>query len=670
MKIKNIGIIAHIDAGKTTTTERILYYTGKNYKMGEVDTGTASMDWMEQEQNRGITITSACTTCYWEDNQINIIDTPGHVDFIAEVERSLRVLDSAIAIFCATSGVQPQSETVWYQSEKYNVPKLIYINKMDRSGADFFRVLNEIKDKFKKEIIILQLPIGKENEFRGIIDIIKKKEYYFSEQDQGKTIIEKELNKEHFDLVKEYKEDIYNCLSRYNDELTELLLEDKEPSIDFLNQIIKEQVLNNNISPVFVGSSLKNIGVQPLLNAVITYLPEPHELNELKVYDIKNNKDFLIKKTDKGDPLGLIFKVQYDKNAGNLYFFRVYQSSFLASKNYFNLNKNKKERIGRILRMDSNKTADLSELKAGDIAVLIGLKFSQTGDTLTTENNKISLENIYFPDPVISVSIEPRKLSDMDKLKDTLKFLSLEDPTFKHFEDENTGQLIISGMGELHLEVLTTRIKDDFKMDIRIGNPKVSYKESITKEITKEEKFRKIIKDQELFAQITLTVSPSLKNQGNIFKNKVKNLDDKYLKLIENNINLSFNSGIVLGYPIVDLTVTLKDIVIEENTNEFAIASVLAKTLDNALKEAEPKLLEPIMKLEIRSPKDYIGEIVSGISMRDGLIENIDSDNNIEIIKGQAPLSRLFGYSTALRSISQGRASYNMEFDHFAIKKD
>ena len=516
-KTRNIGIIAHIDAGKTTTTERILFYTGENHKIGEVDNGEATMDWMEQEQDRGITITSAATTCYWRDHQINIIDTPGHVDFTAEVERSLRVLDGGVAIFCAVGGVEPQSETVWKQAEKYKVPRIAFVNKMDRMGANFFAVIDDIKAKLGANPVPLFLPMGAENEFEGVIDLLNQKEIRFDQADKGVTMITSDVADERKELASQWRDSLLDNISAFSDEITELYLNGDEIPLDMIKATIRKATLEGKLLPVFVGSSLKNTGVQCLLDGVVDYLPAPDEMPPAIGVHAKKGDQVEVPCNPSGRPLGLVFKIQNDPAAGSLCFIRMYSGSISNGTAVMNISKGKRERITRLFRMHANKQEAIDTLSAGDIGAVIGFKLAQTGDTIGNESFQVLLENIEFPEPVISVAIEPKTMSDRDKLKGVLEILSKEDPTFVAKESEETGQLIISGMGELHLDILVTRIINDFKVAANVGNPQVSYKESITKEVTHVEKFDKVIANKENFAQITLRVAPAGQGSENKF---------------------------------------------------------------------------------------------------------------------------------------------------------
>ena len=669
-KTRNIGIMAHIDAGKTTTTERILFYTGKSHRIGEVDDGEATMDWMEQEQNRGITIVSAATTCFWKECRINIIDTPGHVDFTAEVERSLRVLDGAVGIFCAVGGVEPQSETVWHQADGYDVSRIAYINKMDRIGADFFAVIEEIEQKLSSTPVPLYLPIGAESDFSGIIDLINMREIYWPE-DQKEDLIYKPIADERKELAEQWHENLMDKLGTVSDEITELYLEGEEIPVDLIDKTIRKAVLDQSFLPVFVGASLRNIGVQPLLDGIVKYLPAPEDLPPVPGITVKNEAVTLVERDPNGAPLALVFKIQNDREAGPMCFVRVYSGTVKKGTAIYNMNKRKRERINRILRMHSNTSEDLSELKAGDIGVIIGMKEAQTGDTIGSEGSQILLETMHFPEPVITVAIEPKSMSDMDKLKKTLASLTREDPTFTVSENEDTGQIVISGMGELHLDVLVTRMIKDYKVDAKIGNPQVSYRESVTLEAVHTEKFQKVIAGKENSASVTLRIKPQVRGEGNSYHSEVsedalpRELQDAVRRGIEN----SFSGGIMYGYPCIDISVTLVSAEYSElNSTAFAFEAASALGFDSACREAGPVLLEPVMNVNVLCPKDYIGEVINNITTRGGIVSSLESRPVIEHINANAPLSKMFGYSTILRSLTQGRGTFSMEFSHFAPK--
>jgi elongation factor G len=667
---RNIGIMAHIDAGKTTTTERILFYTGKSHRMGGVDEGTATMDWMVQEQNRGITITSAATTCYWKDHKINIIDTPGHVDFTAEVERSLRVLDGAVAVFCAVGGVEPQSETVWHQADTYEVSRIAHVNKMDRIGADFYAVLEELQAKFQCNPVAWQIPIGAESDFEAVIDLIKMKELHF-EGAEGQTIEERDIRPEMAAKAEEMREKLLDELSQHSDELTELFLEGEEIPEEMIHEIIRSAVMDRHLVPVSCGASLRNIGVQPLLDAVVKWLPAPEELPAIKGHHVKKDDDVMVERSEDGDPLALIFKIQHDPSAGAMCFFRVYSGVLQAGKAVFNISKGKRERINRMYRMHSNSEESVEEMKAGDIGVIIGFKLAQTGDTIGSEGAQVLLERMHFPEPVISSAIEPKTLSDRDKLKSTLDLLAREDPTFFWKEDSDTGELIISGMGELHLDVMTTRVRDDFKVDARMGKPQVTYRESITATLNHKEVFSKLIAGKEQRAELTIEVSPADRGSGNAVTSMLRpdDLPEAMREAAIRGLESSLGGGIQFGYPCIDISVKLVSAVFDpETSSEFAFEAAASMAFDKACSQAGPVMLEPVMRIDIMCPKEFIGDVVSGMTMRGGIVQEIESRPAVEHIHAQAPLEKMFGYSTALRSTTQGRGTFAMEFSHFQQK--
>jgi elongation factor G len=664
--------MAHIDAGKTTTTERILYYTGKSHRIGEVDDGEAVMDWMSQEQDRGITITSAATTCFWKETQINIIDTPGHVDFTAEVERSLRVLDGAIGIFCAVGGVEPQSETVWHQADQYRIPRIAYVNKMDRLGADFFAVLEEMKEKLSTNPLPLYLPIGKESDFEGIIDLLTLEEVYFDPTTYGSTVRREPLSERYADYAREWHESLMDEISAYSDEITELYLEGKEVPLELLQRVIREQTNARTVVPVFVGASLKNIGVQPLLDGVMDYLPSPWEAPPMHGVRQKDGEQIEVTPNENDQPLGLVFKIQADREAGSLSFVRLYTGEIKKGQAVYNMNKNKRERVNRILRMHSNRHEALDKLSAGDIGVIIGFKLAQTGDTIGSEGHQVLLEQMHFPEPVISVAIEPKTMSDQDKLRKILEMLKQEDPTFTVHDDEETGQLIISGMGELHLDVLLTRITQDFKVDARIGNPQVTYRESISTTTEHTEEFQRVVAGKENFAKITLRVEPLPRGSGTQY---LCELDDatlprEFRDAVERGVSNAFSAGIQYGYPAYDIKATLVGAEYDElAATAFAYEAAGSMGFDNACRKADPIILEPIMKVDVMAPKDFIGDVMSHITGRSGVIESLESKTSIEHVRAEVPMAQMFGYSTALRSITQGRGNFAMEFSHFAKKE-
>ena len=675
--MRNIGIMAHIDAGKTTTTERILFYTGKSHRIGEVDDGEAIMDWMEQEQQRGITIQSAATTAYWKGYQINIIDTPGHVDFTAEVERSLRVLDGAIAIFDAVRGVEPQTETVWRQANRYHVPCVGYVNKMDRLGADFFNVLDDVQNKLKIKTAALQIPIGKEGSFEGVIDLVEMKEIHF--ENSGDEMSVTPITPVREETAKQWREKLIDTLSGVSDVITEKYLSGEALDASLIRSEIRKAVINRQILPMFAGASRRNIGVQPVIDAVVDFLPAPDEITPALGHKIKKDtvEDIRIPCDPKEQPLGLVFKIQNDREAGSLCYVRMYSGVFKSGTGVYNIGKKKRERANRILRMHSNKSDAIDSLSAGDIGVIIGMKLAQTGDTIGTEGWPVLLEKMQFPEPVISISIEPKTISDQDKLKDILAILSKEDPTFTIRENEETGQLIISGMGELHLDVLVTRILREYKLGAKVGNPQVTYRESISKANEHTETFSKIIAGKENAASVTIKTEPAKRGTGNKYVYAAKNTSGKteipenILEAVERGINGSFSSGIVMGYQCIDINVTVTDIQYSELTGtEFAFEACASMAFDEACRNANPILLEPIMAVDLNTPHEFVGEVMSLVTQCGGQILNMNAKSDEDEIKAQAPMEKMFGFMTRLRSVSQGRANFSLEFSHFEKKAE
>lgn len=667
---RNIGIIAHIDAGKTTTTERILFYTGENHRIGEVDNGEATMDFLEQEQDRGITISSAATTCYWKNHQINIIDTPGHVDFTAEVERSLRVLDGAVGIFCAVGGVEPQSETVWKQADSYHVPRIAFINKMDRLGADFFRVLNEIKTKLAINPVPLYIPVGSESSFKGVIDLLKKKMLVFDPDNKGSEIHEEPIPDDYQDAAAEWYDKIIDEVSSLDDKITDLFFEGLPIPDEMVMAALRKGTLEHSILPVFVGSSLKNVGVQCLLDGIVALLPSPDEVVPMVGTSVKKGEKVEIQNNAKGPLVGLIFKVQYDREAGILCFVRMYSGTLKKGEAVMNIEKKKRERVNRILRMHANRPEDLNELQAGDIGVIIGFKLGQTGDTIGLEGFQVVLEEMNFPEPVISVAIEPKTMSDHDKLAKALEILSWEDPTFTWKENEETGQMIISGMGELHLDVLTTKLTNDMKVDVRIGQPQVSYREGITREFEDSFTFSKVIAQKENNATVTLKVSPLGPKGGVQYVNSVspKVMPKELFDAVERGVRSAMQSGIQFGYEVCDMKVELTGVKYSETfASEFAFEAAAAQCFDKVCQGAGAILMEPIMEVVVSVPTQYVGEVISSLTMRGGLVSSLESRTSGDLVHAQAPLSKLFGYSTALRSSTQGRGTFSMVFDHYAV---
>ena len=672
--MRNIGIMAHIDAGKTTTTERILFYTGKSHRIGEVDDGEAIMDWMEQEQQRGITIQSAATTTWWKDHQINIIDTPGHVDFTAEVERSLRVLDGAVAIFDAVRGVEPQTETVWRQAARYHVPCVGYVNKMDRVGADFYFVLEDVRKKLGANAVAVQLPIGREGGFEGIVDLIEMKEIRWDEASEGERMILSPVAPEREAEARSWREKLIDALSSVSDAVTEKYLAGEELEAALIHAELRKAVLGRHILPVFAGASRRNMGVQPLIDAIVQYLPAPDETEPAAGHHLKKEEDIAIPCDPKASPLGLVFKIQNDREAGSLCYVRMYSGVLKPGSVVFNVGKRKRERANRILRMHSNKSEPVDELSAGDIGVIIGMKLAQTGDTVGSEGWPVVLEKMQFPEPVISVSIEPKTISEQDKLKDVLAILSKEDPTFTTRENEETGQLIISGMGELHLDVLVTRILKEFRISAKVGNPQVTYRESISRASERTENFSRVIAGKENAAGIRLKVEPAPRGRGNAYVRAVKSggrgeAPGEIFEAVERGITGAFASGIVMGYPCIDIQVTLTDLRYSELTGSvFAFEACASMAFDEACRAAAPILLEPIMAVDLASPHEFVGDVMSLVTQRGGQVQSMDSKAETDEIRAQAPMEKMFGFMTALRSVSQGRASFSMEFSHFEKK--
>ena len=671
-KIRNIGIMAHIDAGKTTTTERILFYTGENHRIGEVDNGEATMDWMQQEQDRGITITSAATTCYWKDHQINIIDTPGHVDFTAEVERSLRVLDGAVGVFCAVGGVEPQTETVWKQADTYSVPRIAFVNKMDRMGADFYRVLEDMKKKLGAEPVPLFIPVGAGSSFSGVIDLIGDKYLTFSSSDQGSTVTENEIPSNMADTAAEWKEKLIDSVASFSDEITALYFDGQDIPRQMIIDTLRKCTLERTLLPVFVGSSLKNIGVQTLLDGIVELLPSPLDLPPVEISNVKNpEKKEMLTHNPNGPLEALIFKIQVDPQAGPLCFVRVYSGTLKKGVAVFNINKGKKERINRLVRMHAIREEDVSELKAGDIGVIIGFKMAQTGDTIGQENHPFLMEEMTFPTPVISVAIEPSSTSEMAKLQKALEMLAMEDPTFTYKDDAETGQLIISGMGELHLDVLVTRITKEMKIDARVGNPQVSYRESVKSERSGSEEWERTIANKENTAKLSMTVKPNEPKTGNTFhiSCKTREIPEEILEAIKEGVEGAFKSGIKYGYECTDIDVDVTAIEYDELTSTpLAFTSCAAMAFDRIASEAGAVIMEPVMKVQASAPSEYIGDVISTITQRGGIVLSMENRNSGDTVVAECPLEKMFGYTTVLRSATQGRGTFSMEFDHYSEK--
>ncbi len=681
-KYRNIGIIAHVDAGKTTTTERILFYTGISHKIGEVHEGEATMDWMEQEQERGITITSAATTCFWLNHQINIIDTPGHVDFTVEVERSLRVLDGGVVVFDGKEGVEPQSETVWRQADKYNVPRICFINKIDKEGASFEFSLSSINDRLSPNAVAIQYPIGQGSDYKsqesdpesvGIIDLVKMKAVYFK-GDNGRDVEEKEIPEEMKAVAEEWREKMLEKIAELDDNLMEKYLGGEEISEEEIHKVIRKGTIDGDIYPVMVGSAFKNVGVQKVLDAVVEYLPSPIDIPPVEGTLVSDPSKKVVREARDDEKLtALAFKVATDPFVGQLTFFRIYSGTMKAGSYVYNASKGKKERIGRILRMMSNDREEMEEMYAGDLGALVGMKYTKTGDTLCTEDEPILLENIEFPEPVISVAIEPKTKADQEKMAIALSKLSEEDPTFQVRTDEETGQNIISGMGELHLDIIIDRMKREFKVEANIGKPQVAYRETIKKEAEAEGKFIKQSGGRGQYGHCWLRVKPAEEGKGFVFHNEIKGgvIPQEYIPSVEKGVKEALNTGVLAGYPVADVDVTLYDGSYHEvDSSEAAFKVAGSIALKEALKKASPVILEPIMKVEVTTPEEFMGDIVGDINAKRGQVEEMidkgEGKSALKIIKAKVPLSSLFGYATQLRSMSQGRASYAMEFDHYA----
>ncbi|MFH1628765.1 MAG: elongation factor G [Pseudomonadota bacterium] len=666
-KTRNIGIIAHIDAGKTTITERILYYTGRVHKMGEVHDGEATMDWMLEEKERGITITSAVTSCDWSGYNINIIDTPGHVDFTIEVERSLRVLDGAIGVFCAVGGVEPQSETVWHQADRYKVPKIAFINKMDRIGADFFRAVDMIRDRLGATPLILQLPWGSEDNFKGIIDLLKMKAVAWEEETLGAEFEEAPIPSEFMDEALMYRESLLEALADRDDMIMEKYLSEQELEIHEIKRAVREATVRLRAVPILCGAALRNKGIQPLLDSIVDYLPSPLDIPPIVGHDPSSGKEVSRSSDTKGPFSSLAFKVAMDQGRKMTYV-RVYSGSVKVGDTVYNPGKNIKEKLARLLKMHSNKRERIDHASAGDIVAVMGLKLTTTGDTLSNEENPILLEPIQFKEPVISVALEPKRVQDQDRLFDALGKLSDEDPTFRFKTDEETGQIVISGMGELHLEILVGRIRRDFFVDTNQGKPQVVYRETVTRRVQHEEIFQKELAGQQHFAGVKIRVSPLPRGSGNRFVDHCAHsgLTEEFLSAIKEGIEEVSSSGILMGYPVIDVEAALLDIQMNEmssNAMAFRVASAMA--FQRACEQAEPILLEPIMKAEILTPEEFMGEVISDLNIRQGKIGQITSKGPVQVLTARVPLSKMFGYSTALRSVSQGRGTFSMHFSHY-----
>ena len=667
-KIRNFGIAAHIDAGKTTTTERILFYTGRTHKIGEVHEGAATMDWMEQERERGITICSAATFCKWQDMQFNIIDTPGHVDFTAEVERSLRVLDGAVVVFDSGNGVEPQSETVWRQADKYHVPRIVFSNKMDKIGADYFMVIEQIKDKLGAKPLTMQIPIGSEADFKGVVDLVEMKAYIWQGEELGAKYDITDIPTEYVDKAKELRANLIELIADYSDDVMNCFMEGTEPTVAQIKQAIRTATLQIKLIPVFCGTSFKNKGVQPMLNAVCDYLPSPLDRKDIKCTDANTNEETVRSADDNAPFSALAFKIQADPFIGKLTYIRVYSGTLQSGSYVFNPGKNSKERISRIVRMHSNNREEVKEVRAGDIAAVVGLKNTGTGDTLCDEAKPVILESMEFPDPVISVAIEPKSKADEEKLANALSRLAEEDPTFTVRSDEETNQTIISGMGELHLDVLVDRMRREFNVQANVGKPQVAYRETVTKTSEAEAKYIRQTGGRGQYGHVIITLEPLPPAKGFEFVNKIVGgvIPREYIPAVEKGIREALTSGVLAGYPVVDVRVTLTDGSFHEvDSSEMAFKIAGSMAFKDACKKASPVILEPIMKTEVMVPEDYMGDVIGDLNSRRGKIVSMEPVNKIEHIKANVPLSEMFGYSTTLRSLTQGRGNYSMEPSHY-----
>ena len=666
-KTRNIGIMAHIDAGKTTTTERILFYTGITHKIGEVHDGAATMDWMAQEQERGITITSAATTCHWKNHRINIIDTPGHVDFTVEVERSLRVLDGAVAVLTARGGVEPQTETVWRQAEKYNVPRMAYVNKMDITGADFFNVMDMMRERLHANPVAIQLPIGSEDTFEGIVDLIKMEAIIY-EDDLGKVADEVAIPDDMKDLADEYREKLLEAVAEEDDDLMEKYLGGEEISEDEIRKAIRKATIACKMTPVTCGSSYRNRGVQPMLDAIVDFMPAPIDIPAIKGVDPDTGEEDHRDSTDDGPFAALAFKIMADPYVGKLAFFRVYSGTLSSGSYVFNSTKGKKERIGRILQMHANHRAELDTVYSGDIAAAVGLKDTTTGDTLCDESKPIILESMEFPDPVISVAVEPKTKNDQEKMGIALQKLAEEDPTFRVRTDQETGQTIISGMGELHLEIIVDRMLREFKVDCNVGNPQVAYRETIRKSAKAEGKFVRQSGGHGQYGHCWLELTPQEPGEGFTFENKIVGgvIPKEFINPIENGVREAMDNGVIAGYPMVDVKVTVYDGSFHEvDSSEMAFKIAGSMAFRNGAEKANPVLLEPYVKVEVIVPEEYMGDVMGDINSRRGRIDGMEARNGAQVINAFVPLSEMFGYSTDLRSKTQGRGNYSMEVSYY-----
>ena len=669
--LRNIGLIAHIDAGKTTTTERILYYTGKSHKIGEVHNGAAVMDWMAQEQERGITISAASTSCFWDHrdqkSQINILDTPGHVDFTVEVERSLRILDGAVVIFCGVGGVEPQSETVWRQADNHQVPRIAFINKMDRAGADFYAVLDQMVEILGTTPVCATIPLGREEHLDGVIDLIRMKAVRFNVESMGADISVEEIPEEFQPEALREREKMLETLTLFDDELLEDVLNEKDIPEDTLINSFRKSCLQNRITPVFSGSAFKNQGIQPLLDGIIDFLPSPRDIPPVEGEDLEGKQKLLRRPDSNEDLAALVFKIQADSFAGTINYLRIYSGSLKTGDQLYNPIKEKKERVGKIFLMHANKREEVGIASAGDIVAIVGFNFSTTGDTICRKNSEIILERIFSPNPVISIAIEPKTKADQDRLNDCLRKLEIEDPSFCVGRDKETGQILISGMGELHLDILVDRLRREYKLGVNTGKPQVAYRETVEKTFETSEVFDKQIAGKPVFAKCTIETKPLSKGEENeiLFSSELE-FPKEVEQIIREGIEEGLSSGVIAGYPVLNVTVVVKDIQFREdefNLSAFKIASSLA--LRKCLLRASPVLLEPVMQVEVTTPSEFTGDIISDLNSRKGRVKSIEDKKDIQIVSVSVALSTMFGYLTILRSLSQGRATFSMMFNHY-----
>ncbi len=667
-RYRNIGIMAHIDAGKTTTTERILYYTGRSHKIGEVHEGTATMDWMEQEQERGITITSAATTCEWKDHRINIIDTPGHVDFTIEVERSLRVLDGAVTVFDSVAGVEPQSETVWRQADKYGVPRICFVNKMDRTGADFYRCVQMIKDRLGAKPLVVHLPIGVESDYAGLVDIVAMKGIIWKDESLGAEFVVGEIPADLKDKAEQYHHELVELCVELDETAMEAYLEGKQPDVDTLKKLIRKGTISGAFVPVLCGSAFKNKGVQPMLDAVVDFLPSPLDVPDVKGLEVDGDKE-MTRKADDNEPFsGLAFKIMTDPFVGSLTFVRVYSGVLTSGTQVINSVKGDKERIGRMLQMHANSREDIKEARAGDIVALAGLKGTTTGDTLCDPAKPIVLERMTFPEPVIEVAVEPKSKADQEKMGVALNRLAQEDPSFRVSSDQESGQTIIKGMGELHLDIIVDRMRREFKVEANVGAPQVAYRESITKKVEWDYTHKKQTGGSGQYAKVKIRFEPGEPGSGFVFENDVVggSVPREYVPGVEKGLESAKEQGVIAGFPVIDLKCTLIDggyHDVDSNVMTFEIAA--RACFREAIPKAGPRLLEPMMKVEVVTPQDYMGDVIGDLNSRRGQVQGMDARGNAQVISAMVPLANMFGYVSTLRSMTQGRAQYSMHFDHY-----